>query len=134
MVKDQGKPKLYESHLERLLQQQLDLSEIDGYEREYRFILDHVGTGPGVRHRIKQAGFKDWRFDFAWPNLQFAVEIEGATPSGGRHQRIYGFLDDIEKYHVAIDMGWTVYRTSGPLIINGKALQLIEKMVCIRDW
>ena len=38
-----------------------------------------------------------WRFDFAWPDEKFAVEIEGLTHSGGRHQRMDGFLRDAEK-------------------------------------
>ena len=35
---------------------------------------------------------RKWRFDFAWPERRFAVEIEGITPGQGRHQTIKGFL------------------------------------------
>ena len=81
-------------------------------EREYRF------------HPTSQ-----WRFDFAWPALLFAVEVEGATPAGGRHQKMGGFLSDLDKYHAAMELGWTVYRTSGPLIRNGRAAELIRKLI-----
>jgi hypothetical protein len=123
------KPKNTESHLELLLKRQLRMSGVRMPVREYRFAAETVGTGPGVRARLLMQGLKDWRFDFAWPDLKFAVEIEGVTPSGGRHQRIYGFLEDISKYHAGLDLGWTIYRTSGVLIVQGKALNLIEKII-----
>jgi hypothetical protein len=94
-----------------------------------------MGIEPGIRRRLKEAGLKDWRFDMAWPAFNFAVEIEGVTPQGGRHQRIQGFKNDIEKYHAAMDLGWNVYRTTGHMISSGRAVSLIEKMIGqVRDW
>ena len=66
------------------------------HEREYRF-----------------APPRRFRFDFAWPSLLFAVEIEGVTYEGGRHQTIKGFIADCEKYELAMMQGWTVYRIPG---------------------
>lgn len=59
-----------------------------------------------------------WRLDFAWPDhplpgapgLRLAVEIEGVTRSGGRHQRIGGFKEDCVKYQTALALGWLLYR------------------------
>ncbi len=47
-----------------------------------------------------------WRFDFAWPQIKLAVEIEGR----GRHQSFVGFNKDIEKYNEAVRLGWRVLR------------------------
>lgn len=47
-----------------------------------------------------------WRFDFAWPAIKLAVEIEGR----GRHQTVVGFRNDCEKYNTAIAEGWRVLR------------------------
>ena len=56
-----------------------------------------------------------WRFDFAWPDQRVAVEIEGLTHGGGRHQRVEGFLADCEKYEAALMEGWRVYRGARPM-------------------
>ena len=62
-------------------------------EREYRF-------DPKRR----------WRFDFAWPSLRIAVEIEGGVWVRGRHVRPTGYLADLEKYNRAVVLGWRVLR------------------------
>ena len=56
---------------------------------------------------------RKWRFDFAWPGHKVAVEIEGVTKTGGRHQRRDGFIKDAEKYEAAMVLGWIVYRVPG---------------------
>ena len=58
-------------------------------EREYRF-------SPARR----------WRFDFAWPDIKLAVEIEGR----GRHQTVVGYRSDCDKYNEAVRLGWRVLR------------------------
>jgi very-short-patch-repair endonuclease len=71
-----------------------------------------------------------WRFDFAWPDLLFAVEVEGITHGeGGRHQRAYGFELDLEKYQAAMLQGWTVYRCSPRLVRSAAALDTIVTMI-----
>lgn len=98
--------------------------------REFRFAADAVGgPGKGLRKRLQAAGLRDWRFDFAWPSLMFAVEYEGASAAGGRHQRFGGFLADLDKYHHAQRLGWTVYRTSHRLVQSGEAVTLISEMI-----
>ena len=52
---------------------------------------------------------RKWRFDFAWPNVRVAVEIDGGILSGGRHTTsISGRLRDIEKLNTAAVLGWLV--------------------------
>jgi very-short-patch-repair endonuclease len=62
-------------------------------EREYRFDPE-----------------RRWRFDFAWPSLKIAVEIEGGVWIRGRHVRPVGYLGDLEKYNRAVVLGWRVLR------------------------
>jgi hypothetical protein len=63
------------------------------------------GAEPPVReHRFHAE--RRWRFDFAWPSIKLAVEIEGR----GRHQTVVGFRNDCEKYNEALRMGWRVLR------------------------
>ena len=47
-----------------------------------------------------------WRFDFAWPAIKLAVEIDGR----GRHQSFTGFKGDLEKLNEAVRLGWRVLR------------------------
>ena len=53
---------------------------------------------------------RKWRFDFANPQRQIAIEIEGGVYTRGRHTRPTGFLRDIEKYNCATLQGWRVLR------------------------
>ncbi len=78
-------------------------------EREYRF--DPVRL---------------WRIDFAWPALKLAVEVEGLTYAGGRHQRVAGYERDEEKYNALQLAGWTLLRFSGRAIRSGFAIRAIE--------
>ena len=82
-----------------------------------------------MRTRLAEAGLKDWRFDFAWPDLMLAVEVEGGGWTGGRHTRGTGFAADLEKYDAAMRHGWTVYRCAGELIKSGQALKTIEILI-----
>ena len=51
-----------------------------------------------------------WRFDFAWPELRIAVEVDGGQwkPGGGKH----GSDADREKLNHAAALGWAVFRVS----------------------
>lgn len=53
-----------------------------------------------------------WRFDYAWPALKVALEVEGGGWTGGRHTSGSGFAKDMEKYNYATAMGWAVLRVS----------------------
>lgn len=81
---------------------------IGGWRAEYRFATAlKTDKGKPVQSR----------FDFAWIEQKFAVEIEGVTFNrAGRHQTGRGFMDDCLKYHRALSLGWTVYRVPAPWI------------------
>jgi very-short-patch-repair endonuclease len=70
---------------------------------------------------------RKWQFDFAWPAVKLAVEVEGGTRSGrSRHSKGQGFEDDTEKYNMAARMGWTLFRFTAQAVNNGNALLFIE--------
>lgn len=84
---------------------------------------------PGVAE-YRFSAPRRWRFDRAWPELRFAVEIEGVTGGqGGRHQRIEGFNQDVEKYEAAMLQGWTVYRVTQQTVKSGRAVEVIGIML-----
>ena len=84
---------------------------------------------PVTEYRFHES--RKWRFDFAWPDQMLAVEIEGLTHDGGRHQRIAGFIADLEKYEQAMIDGWTVYRVSASMVKSGRALEVCERMLTV---
>jgi very-short-patch-repair endonuclease len=53
---------------------------------------------------------RKWRFDFAHVKSKVAIELEGGVYSFGRHQRAAGFLEDMDKYNAALELGWRVFR------------------------
>ena len=118
------------SKLEDDLYRQMWITGLPVPEREYRFGAAAAGgPGKGLRARLLEAGLKDWRFDFAWPNLMLAVEVEGGAWVGGRHTRGKGFLEDLRKYQEAQTMGWTIYRTAGELIKSGEAVETVRQLI-----
>ena len=92
-----------------------------GLEETFAWWVRAEGLPEPVReHRF--APPRRWRFDFAWPDELVAVEIEGLTRTGGRHQRMGGFERDAEKYEAALVRGWRVYRVPGGWVAKGSRL------------
>ena len=72
---------------------------------------------------------RKWRFDFANVYLKVAVEIEGGAFTNGRHTRGKGFVNDMQKYNAAIELGWVVLRYT-PSQINEADTYRQIKRVC----
>ena len=70
---------------------------------------------------------RKWRFDFCWPTRMVALEIEGVTREGGRHQRIKGFEADIEKYNEAELSGWTLLRVTPRMVKRGDVYGFLDR-------
>lgn len=66
-----------------------------------------------------------WRTDFAWAEFMLLVEIEGLTPGGGRHQRMKGYEDDLDKYNEAQRLGFKLLRFSGRQVKRGEAIRRV---------
>ena len=80
--------------------------------RQYKFLTD-----------------RKFAFDFAWPERKIAVECEGGIfaprgkccpacgqPPRSRHTTGTGFERDCEKYNLAADAGWIVYRVTAHML------------------
>ena len=81
---------------------------------------------PPLQTEYRFAPPRRWRFDFAWPDLKVALEVEGGTFTGGRHVRGRGYENDCEKYNAATLAGWKVYRVTTKMVDDGRALALLE--------
>ena len=81
--------------------------------------------GYGIERPVKEYRFyptRHWRFDYAWPDLKIAAEIEGGAWIQGRHTRGSGFVKDLEKYNMATMEGWSVLRIQPNQLASAAAL------------
>jgi len=74
---------------------------------------------------------RKWRFDWAWPDLRAALELNGGTFTGGRHIRGIGYERDCEKIAVAMTMGWAVLSVTTRQFRSGVAFQWLDDILVI---
>lgn len=63
------------------------------YETEYKFLET-----------------RKFRFDWAIPSMNIAIEYEGIFSEKSRHTSLSGYTNDCEKYNLAVQNGWKVLR------------------------
>lgn len=76
---------------------------------------------------------RKWRFDVAWPLFKIAIELQGATWSGGKHNRGQGYENDCEKLMAATLDGWRVFWLTSTMIKNNPHGHLMPIIQFIRD-
>lgn len=116
------------NYLEKLFNFHSQGSGFNLFVQEYKFARDIVGHGAGIRDRLKRAGLKDWRFDFADTENMIAVEIEGGIFVGGRHVNGAGFRADAIKYNEAQIAGWKLLRFTDREVKSGQAVRTVERL------
>lgn len=99
-----------QSDLERSLFVQLVTAGVDEPEQQWAPIA-------GRRYRA----------DLAWPGRKLIAEVEGGTWIGGRHVSGSGFEADCEKYNLFAIHGYRVFRFTGAMVRDGRALATIEQ-------
>ena len=121
------------SKLERLLTYQLKAARFPPHVEQYPLFAIKVGEGKGVRKRLEKAGYKNYKYDFAWPELKTVVEVQGGTwlkVSG--HSSGKGQTRDYDKLNQASELGWTSLWFTGSMIKSGRALKSIETVLKLR--
>jgi very-short-patch-repair endonuclease len=101
-------------------------------------MTDHADTlawhlrAAGLPEPVRELRFhasRRWRFDLAYPDRMVAIEVDGATWTGGRHTRGAGYEADCEKVNEAILAGWTVLRFTSGMVDDGRALATVERVL-----
>jgi hypothetical protein len=77
-------------------------------EDQFSFLLTHLGAPAFVR-QYHFHPLRKWSFDFAWPELRVAVEIQGGTFIRGRHVTAQGYWGDRIKVNAALRLDWKVF-------------------------
>ena len=94
------------------------------------------GKIPAEQYRFHRT--RKFRFDFAWPKLKLAVELDGFGYRGGKggHQTIWGIAANHEKQNLASENGWIVLRYTtrclGSEAKRKAACNQVKRLIAIR--
>ena len=78
---------------------------------------------------------RKFRFDFAWPSCQVALEVEAGIFMRGAHGSVGGIKRDMEKYNLAASMGWLVLRVIPDEVCMKETVDLVKKtMIHEHGW
>lgn len=70
---------------------------------------------------------RKWRFDFAWPDHKFALEVDGSVFHKGGHTTGKGYTDGCEKVAHALIQGYKVMRVTTGQVSQGKAITWVKE-------
>ena len=71
---------------------------------------------------------RKWRADYAFPDLDVLVEVEGGIWVNGRHVRGLGFSKDLEKYAEATILGWFLLRCTPKMVEDGTLFRWLKRI------
>jgi very-short-patch-repair endonuclease len=100
-------------------------------ERWELLLLQHVRAHglPPPEREYRFHPRRAWRFDFAWPEVRVAVEVDGGTWTGGRHSTGLGYRRDCEKQAHAAIAGWRVLRVVPEQVRSGEAVAWVRALL-----
>jgi hypothetical protein len=67
-----------------------------------------------------------YKFDFAWPDEQVAIEVQGGTWTRGKHGRGSGLAKDREKLNLAAACGWLVLQFTPQELAEGRFTDILQ--------
>lgn len=105
------------------------LSQLKKIQPARRLELQLEAAGLSFVKEFRFHATRNWRTDFALPALspRLLVECEGGSFIGGRHTTGAGYERDIEKYNIAILLGYVLIRCTPKHIDDGLALAWIQR-------
>lgn len=96
-------------------------------------LLQSRFKGVEIEKEFRFHGTRRWRFDYAFPALKIAVEVDGGVWTGGRHINPAGYINDMEKLNNAAALGWLVLRITTDDRFASKTYELINKAIELRN-
>lgn len=72
---------------------------------------------------------RKFRFDFYIPSASLGIEVDGSVWTNGRHTRGSGYVKDLEKFNLAIELSVKVLRYSTEMVMSGVAISQIEPIL-----
>ena len=74
------------------------------------WVLNREGKIPNYVEELEFHPERKFRFDWAIPTENIAIEYEGVFSKKSRHTTVNGYTEDCVKYNEAIKLGWKVLR------------------------
>ena len=93
-------------------------------------LLTELGYPP-VREFVFWPG-RRFRWDYAWPDVKLALDVQGSVYTQGHHTRGKGYEDDCVKANEAAIRGWVVLRCTPKHIENGDAARWVLRALEVR--
>lgn len=106
----------------------MNILELSYLEEQFERVIHRYRLPQPVR----EYKFQQWRFDFAWPVLKIAVEIDGGTFAGGDHVRGKGYQRDCMKNNAAQIAGWSVLRADREMTGSNEFAVVVKTMILER--
>lgn len=100
-------------------------------EDEVAFGVRALGL-PAPEREYRFSPHRRFRFDFAWPAVKVALEVDGGTWIGGRHTSGAGYQRDVEKMNLAALTGWLVVRATKDMVKDGTAVNTALAALIVR--
>lgn len=102
-------------------------------EERFRSILDERGF-VGYRREYRFSKTRKWRFDFAWPEIRLAVELQGGVysylPSHASAKRI---ASGYEKINAAQEDGWVVLQYDRSSLSAGRLEDTVMQIARVAE-
>lgn len=86
------------------------------YDIFFKLIAQELGETIVPEYKFHPT--RKWRFDYAIPTYQIAIEIEGGIWLQGRHNRPISMIKDFEKYNEAAILGWRILKYTPQQVNN----------------
>ena len=96
--------------------------------------IEHI-KARGLPIPEKEARFhpiRRWRVDYLFRDQKLAVEQEGGSWIGGRHNRPIGYQKDMEKYNQLAMQGYWLLRFTPKEVSTGYAADVVKAWFEIR--
>ena len=74
-----------------------------------------------------------FKFDYAYPEVKLAIEVEGGVWIKGRHNRASGYIKDMEKYNLANENLWHILRYTPQQLVLSETLRQIKHLYEIKS-
>lgn len=110
------KKKGKKSHLEERMALWLEREGLPRPVRQLRFAKAALG--------------RQWMFDFAWPELGLALEVDGGSfMAKGAHNTGLAMMSNAQKNNAALLLGWRVFRVTDRMFRDGEAFTVAKALL-----
>ncbi len=114
-------------------QKELSALERNKLENDLYGQIKLAGLDDGLETQYRWNPDREWKADFAYPDLKIIIEINGGSHIQGRHNRHKGYEEDLEKANQAQLSGWLYLSFTGDMVRDGRAVDYVYRALLGRS-